>query len=195
MIQLHRILASTVIGLAACACVSSSAELPPAHRSGLNVAALQDADHEYELAIEKFMRDYVDAVLRIREKQYAAGDYSTSRKERELTKSFDDQVKNYIAGIGQLATLEALCNHLWSTDVPDDMPVGIWTDAEESIKWFLCERIAQYGTREAYESLSRLRKAYADGAWGGFFRSLEWKYLRQYSTDPAVLKSKSGKFH
>lgn len=191
-----RFLASMTICLASLFGEGQATELPSADSSGMkDLSSVQTAGQEHASVIDKFMRDYVNDVLLSREKRYAVGDYSTSREELERKESFDAQVKNYIAGIGQLSTLETLCNHLWCTDVPEDMPTGLWTDAEESVKWFLCERIAKFGTQEAYDALSRLRNAYSDGAWCGSFRSLEWKYLRQYSKDPAVLKSKSGVFH
>lgn len=191
-----RFLASTTICLTSLFGEGQATELPSADSSGMkDLSSVRTAGQEHASVIDKFMRDYVNDVLPSREKRYAVGDYSTSRKELERKESFDAQVKNYIAGIGQLSTLESLCNHLWCTDEPEDMPTGLWTDAEESVKWFLCERIAQFGTQEAYDALSRLRNAYSDGAWCGSFRSLEWKYLRQYSKDPAVLKSKSGMFH
>jgi hypothetical protein len=188
----QKILATTALCLAVGA---YSAYHATGDCTGTKVSLVQNAEHGYARDLEMFIRDYVNDVSLIRNERYAVGDYAKSHRETEAEKIFDDRVKNYIAGIKQLSSLETLCHDLWRSDVPEDMPTSLWTDAEESMKWYLCERIAQFGTQEAYEALSRLRNAYSDGAWCGFFRSLEWKYLRQYSKDPVVLKSKSGKFH
>ncbi len=144
--------------------------------------------------IESLMREHVNARLTLREIHYAVGIYGTTQEVRALEKLFSDRAKTYIAGIQDLAVLESLCRYWWLRDEPEDMPMSLWTDDMEIVRWFLCEKIAQFGTQEAYETLLRLRNDFADGAWGGWFRSLEWRYLRPYSQDPAVQKSKTGVF-
>lgn len=161
LLPFPRILATIALCLAAGACTSYRT---PEDCTGTKVSPVQNAEHRYARDLEKFIRDYVHDVLLMRMERYAAGDYATSPGETEAKKIFDDRVKNYIAGIKQLSSLETLCHDLWRSDVPEDMPTDLWTDAEESMKWYLCERIAQFGTQEAYEALSRLRNAYSDGA-------------------------------
>lgn len=149
----------------------------------------------YIATIEEHMRKCVNDVLLIREKQETAGNYGVSPEELKRKDSFAEQVENYIATINNSGSLESLCRYWWHSPEPDDMPLSLWSDAMDTTLWLLCEKIARFGTPEAYETLTRLRNDFSDGAACGHFRFLEWKYLRQYSQDPVVRKSKTGIFH
>lgn len=59
---------------------------------------------------------------------------------------------------------------------------------------YVVMRLAQLGTEEAYNYFIRLKSFYGnDGARSLIYRSLEFKYLKNYSKDPKVLEAKSAK--
>lgn len=145
--------------------------------------------------IEGHMRKCVNDVLLIREKQEADGNYGVTPEEQRRKDAFAEHVENYIATINNSGALESLCRYWWHSAEPDDMPLSLWSNALDTTLWLLCEKIARFGTMDAYQTLTRLRDDFSDGAACGHFRFLEWKYLRQYSQDPVVRKSKTGIFH
>lgn len=161
----------------------------------LTTPPLQLTVEQHRARLTQVLYTQANTISNIREEQYKAGHYGQSQQEQDADRAFSSTIQQYTGAIESLQTLENLTRYFWELDCPNDMPLDPWTQAEETIKWYLCEAIAQKGTEEAYHVLQRLRDSYSDGAWCGNFRSLEWKYLRSYSQDPVVQQSLHGIFH
>lgn len=161
----------------------------------LPIAPIQLTTEQHRARLTHLLYTQANTISNIREAQYKAGHYGQTQQERNADRTFSSTIQQYTGSIESLQTLDNLARYFWEQDCPNDISLEPWTEAKETIKWHLCEAIAQKGTEAAYQALQRLRKSYSDGAWCGNFRSLEWKYLRPYSQDPIVQQSRHGIFH
>ncbi len=134
-------------------------------------------------------RAHIETMLQQLEDEWVKNDGSRPNDQR-----FRLAAEAYIAGIKDLAMLEALFYNLNTID-PWEHHLQAWSDGLESFFYYIVRDIAKRGTKEAYDAFIRIKQYRCDGAWAGTLRSLEWKYLRQYSQDPRVLESKNGVFH
>lgn len=160
-----------------------------------NAHVPQLTEGQYRNQLTQHLYTQATYISNIREKQYKTGHYGSTEQEQEADKSYSVRIQQYTGNIRSLDSLENLTRYFWELDCPDYMPLDPWSQAKETIIWYLCESIAKKGTEEAYQTLLSLKKSYSDGAMCGHFRSLEWQYLRQYSQDPVVKKSRHGIFH
>lgn len=158
----------------------------------LTTPPLQLTAEQHSARLTQLLYTQANTINNIREAQ---GHYGLSQQEHDADTAYAAMIQQYTAAIDSLKTLENVTRYFWKLDCPNNLPLDSWTQAKETIKWYLCEAIAQKGTEEAYHVLQRLRDSYSDGAWCGNFRSLEWKYLRSYSQDPIVQQSQHGIFH
>ena len=161
----------------------------------LTTPPLQLTVEQHSARLTQMLCTQANTINNIREEQYKTGHYGQSQQEQDADRAFSSTIQQYTGSIESLQTLENLTRYFREPDCPNDISLETWTEAKETIKWYLCEAIAQKRTEEAYYVLQRLRDSYSDGAWCGNFRSLEWKYLRPYSQDPVVQQSLHGIFH
>lgn len=150
---------------------------------------------QYRNQLRQYLYTQATYISELRESQYKAGHYGSSKQEHGANRAFADRIQQYTDSISSLQTLEQLTHYFLRLDCPNEIPLDPWSNAIETITWSLCESIAKKGTEDAYNVLQKLKDCYSDGAFCGYFRSLEWQYLRRYSQDPAVLNSRHGIFH
>lgn len=134
-------------------------------------------------------RAHIETMLQQLEDEWVKNDGSRPNDQR-----FRLAAEEYIAGIEDLAMLEALFYNLNTID-PWEHHLQAWSDGLETFFYYIVRDIAKRGSKEAYDVFIRIKQYRCDGAWAGTLRSLEWKYFRQYSQDPRVLESKNGVFH
>ena len=82
----------------------------------------------------------------------------------QLKDDFTEQVKNCIADINRPEELEALCR-FWMHMTPPHLSFCYWSqwnNAQRTLLRLFCDQMAQLGTHEANEALSRLRREFAE---------------------------------
>lgn len=108
------------------------------------------------------------------------------QESRQLTNTLIDDITNPQYLYTMAIILHEGFPESWSETVYDK----ILSTALEQIVM----RLAQLGTEKAYDYFILLKNSYGrDGGESLIYRSLEFKYLKNYSKDPKVLEAKSAK--